>query len=121
MIFEKCVNNVKGKKFNFVLPRYGLTRDDSVITQNDSYGVKELFQRHAAGNAITCQEWKDIGNGARDFSEISPLDRLDGDLTDIDTIQSYIEDYKGRKTKHEEYVKQLKAQQHGNITQQSTE
>lgn len=108
MILKKFVNNVKGKNFNYFLPHYGLTRDDSVITQNDAYGVKELFERHAAGNAITCQEWQDIGNGAQDFTELSPLDNLDGDLTDIDTIKSYIDDYKERKNKH---VEQLKQQQ----------
>lgn len=85
---------------------YGVKREDSCITQNDAYGIKELFERHAAGNIITAQEWKDTGNGAQDFSEMSPLDKLDGDLTDIDIIESYITDYNNRYKQAKENGKQ---------------
>lgn len=71
-------------------------REDTKITQNDAYTVKELFQRYASGNLITAKQNQDVGTGAKDFSELCPLHFLDGDLTDQDTIINYINDYKER-------------------------
>lgn len=103
---------VHGRIYKRKFCRFNRRRSESCITQSDAYTVKELFQRHAAGNMITCNEYHDNGNGARDFNEMTVLDtRLEGDLTDIDVIESYIRDYKERKFNHQKQQQNGKQQE----------
>ena len=104
---------VRGRTINTYVPILEQSKDESIITQGDAYTIKELFQRHAAGNQITSGHNADTGNGARSFAEMSPLDYLDGDLTDVDTINNYIEDYQNRvkQQKQDYYDKQQRAKQ----------
>lgn len=102
---------VRGRTIDMYVPVIEQTKDESIITQNDAYTIKELFQRHLAGNQITSGTNVDSGNGAVSFNEMSPLDYLEGDLTDIDTINGYIRDYQTRvkQQKQDYYDKQQRA------------
>lgn len=110
---------VRGRTIDTYVPIIDQSKDESIITQNDAYTIKELFQRHLAGNQITAGTNVDSGNGAQSFDEMSPLDYLDGDLTDIDTINGYIRDYQTRVKKQKQYYydkqqQSKQAQQSGN-------
>ena len=104
---------VRGRTIDTYVPVIEQSKDESIIVQNDAYTIKELFQRHLAGNQITAGTNVDSGNGAATFEEMSPLDYLEGDLTDLDTINGYIEDYQNRvkQQKQEYYDKQQRAKQ----------
>ena len=107
---------VRGRTIDTYVPLIEQKKEESIITQGDAYTIKELFQRHLAGNQITSGTNVDSGNGAQSFDEMSPLDYLDGDLTDLDAINGYIEDYQNRvkQQKQDYYDKQqqrAKAQQ----------
>lgn len=102
---------VRGRTIDTYVPIIEQSKDESIIVQGDAYTIKELFQRHLAGNQITAGTNVDSGNGAQSFDEMSPLDYLDGDLTDLDTINCYIEDYQNRvkQQKQDYYDKQQRA------------
>lgn len=108
----------RGRVIEYYHPIIVQKKEESIIVQGDAYTIKELFQRHVAGNQITSGVNVDSGNGAQDFSELSPLDFLEGDLTDIDTVNSYVKDYTKR---HTEYKQSLKQKQNGNTKQDSQE
>lgn len=116
---------VRGRTIDTYIPVIEQKKEESIITQGDAYTIKELFQRHLAGNQITSGTNVDSGNGAQSFEEMSPLDYLDGDLTDVDVINGYIRDYQNRveQQKRDYYDKQqqrAQAQQSAN-TQEGNE
>ena len=115
MVQVECVDfYVRGRKYTRFKPVYSQKKEDSIVVQNDAYTIKDLFNRHMAGNLITTNTLEDTGNGASDFSELSPLDFLEGDLTDIDTVNNYIKDYQSR-------YKSSKLKQNGNKQETTTE
>lgn len=102
---------VRGRTIDTYVPIIEQSKDESIIVQDDAYTIRELFKRHLAGNQITAGTNLDSGSGARTFDEMSPLDYLDGDLTDLDIINGYIEDYQNRvkQQKNDYYDKQQRA------------
>lgn len=110
----KEVITVRGRTVSTYSPVIVQKRSDSIITQNDAYTIKELFQRHMAGNQITCSKNEDSGNGATCFEEMNVLDYLDRDLTDLDVISDYVKDYKKR-------YKSLKLKENGKQQQTTSD